>query len=191
MIHSLIALDPGLARCGAVVADVIKGEAFVRSVSVFTSEPRAKDFGIHVARDRSRRTRDFVRWLHTLGTFGAPRPVAIVAEAMSFPRGINAITALALAWGAVVSFSEERGIPIIDATPSWWRTELIGAPSKGRNRASIEARERAAHAIVVQRIPTIIPHVRKLPREHQLHVLDAGGVLAWSLDTREIRELTR
>lgn len=191
----ILAIDPGLARFGAVIVrtDGVAHQAL--DARVFTSDLRAGAFDIALADDRVRRARELSRWLNTMSPPG--RVDIVAAEAMSFPRGAHAITAMCLAWGVVASFLEDRRLSMVSAFPSYWRTCLIGkAPvikglSKAKRKEMTEARERAAHAKAVQIVPSAIPLIRRFDNEHQLHALDSLGVFAWSLQTMRVRDRIR
>lgn len=189
-------IDPGLGRFGAVLVQTDGREHEAISVDVFVSELRADDFDINLAEDRVRRTRQLARWLKG---FCAGFDIQLVAaEAMSFPRGAHAITAMCLAWGVVASFLEDRRLPLISAMPSYWRTCLIGPPpprkgiTAAQRKIITEQRERAAHAKAMQVLPSAAPKIRALPtNEHQLHALDSCGVFAWSTMTSRFRDVLR
>lgn len=180
---NVLAIDPGLRRFGAVMVKTDGARHDCVRVDVFESEQRADDFDIRLAEDRVRRTRDLSRWLRT---FADGECVDIIAaEAMSFPRGAHAIVAISLSWGVVADFAERRGLRIIAATPSQWRTALIGRPSRSRAKGDTDSRELAAHAESVRRVPSFVDLAAELrPDERQVHALDALGVFCWLTTVR-------
>ncbi len=179
-IVNVLALDPGLATFGAVIVqtDGRKHHHAIRA-DVFTSAPLATEFDLRSCDDRLRRARELDVFLHRF-TSGVNINV-VVAEAMSFPQGVDPIVAIALAWGVLAAFTSDRGLRVVATMPSHWRTRLIGQPavrggSKAQREARTAQRERASHAIVVHRIPSIVPLLRAIKPGLQVHALDAGGV---------------
>lgn len=185
----VLAIDPGLARFGAVLVGTDGREHTCNAVDVFASEPRVSDFDIRLADDRVRRTRDLSAWLTAF--VGDVRPRYVAAEAMSFPRGAQAIVAMSLAWGVVCRFLEARRLPMVSAMPGYWRTCLINERSRRRGKVETAVREARAHAVAVRAVPSFPRLARRLKDEHQLHVLDALGVFVWSTQTPMFRHEVR
>lgn len=187
--------DPGLRRFGGLIARLERGRApVVAAVDVFTSESRYSDFDIRESDDRVRRSRDLSGWMREF-VQGYSIDV-VVAESMGFAPGSDAMVCMCLAWGVISAFLEARHLPLVSATSSYWRTCLCGesATRKGTakaRKAETARRERLAHARAVAAVPSFAGLAARLPDEHQLHALDALGVLVWSLQTRDIQELLR
>jgi Holliday junction resolvasome RuvABC endonuclease subunit len=190
----VLALDPGVGRFGAVLIETDGHRHECQRVGVFESEQRVSDFDIRLADDRVRRGRELSRWFDA---FVDGFTVDIVAaEAMSFPRGAHAIVLMSLAWGVICRYLDQSRLPYVSAMPSYWRTCLIGERASRRGsrverKIQTARREAAAHAVAVRTVPSVVPFIRRLSNEHQLHALDATGVFAWSLQTAGMREALR
>lgn len=175
-------MDPGLATFGIVALDVtpstelelprVQGDVITcRTADVFTSEPSAKKLGHAMADERVWRARQLAAWVRAW--IDAHEPHYVAAEAMSFPRGAHAITAISLAWGVIAAELDRRSIALVTAYPTAWRRFLVRG-----------GREVDAHAEAVRRVPSFAAHGRRIkPPETQLHALDALGVACWSLST--------
>jgi Holliday junction resolvasome RuvABC endonuclease subunit len=170
-----LVFDPGLARCGAVVVDTDGMTHRCIQAAVFRSESRAAKLGVEVADDRVRRVREFCVWLSVLFDSG---PTFVAAEAMSFPRGAHAISAICLAWGALVSEVERRQVPFVATAPIAWRRHLTATGG-----------EQDSWRVALARVPSFVDRARGIVRADQEHVLDALGVFCWSLSTNVVRAL--
>ncbi len=190
---NVLAADPGLATFGLAIAQTDGYAHELAHADVFESEQRVDDFDIRLCDDRARRARELACWLRAAA---AGRDVQLIAaEAMSFPRGANAIVCVSLAWGVLSAFAEWRGIPIISAMPSYWRSALLGERptrrgSKAQRKAATQRREDAAHAIAIAQVPNAARLIALRVRPAlQPHVLDALGVFVWGTSTRELHAL--
>jgi len=176
----LLGCDPGLATFGAVLLFAAPDPDRVRGcldADVFTSEPSPKKRRVTVADDRVRRARELWRWLDA---FVGDRLVGVcAAEEMSFPRGARAIASIALGWGVLSAWLEDRRVPVVAAHPKTWRKALCRS-----------GREDDAHGAAVDLVPTFAG-AHALSTSRVVHALDALGVACWSLSTDVVRASMR
>lgn len=172
-----MSMDPGLATFGAVAIDTNGFDHVCRRADVFRSEPLARKLNAELADDRVRRARELTRWLSVWLDMD---PVAVAAEAMSFPRGAHAIVAISLAWGVIVSELERRDVPLVAALPFRWRKAITGTGN-----------ERDAWTAAVRVVPTFAAAAAHIARDDQEHALDALGVFVWAVRTDMIRSALR
>lgn len=175
--HLVIAFDPGLATFGAVAIDTNGYDHTCRRADVFRSESLARKMNSELADDRVRRVRELSRWMSVWLDMD---PVAVAAEAMSFPRGAHAIVAISLAWGVLVAELEHRQIPLVAALPFRWRKAINGTGN-----------EADAWSTAVRAVPTFARCAEHIKRDDQEHALDALGVFVWAVRTDMIRSALR
>lgn len=190
---NVLSLDIALATCGAVITQTngrSRHETF--RADAFTSEQRVGDDDVRLCDDRMRRARELHSWL---GEFTMGTDVHLVAaEAMSFPPNMQTGVMIALAFGVLASFLEDRRLVLASATPSYWRSQLLDErPSrkgtKVQRAARTKDREERAHARAVQLVPSFVPIASRVRGGLQRHLLDALGVFCWSLSSPEMRRM--
>ena len=165
----ILGIDPGLASFGAVLVECSGGQRRIVDARTFMSDASATRRGVAKADDRFRRARDLSLFL--VETITETRPDLIACESMSFPRGAQAVAAIALSWGVIASAT--HGFPVVCAQPKAWRKAI--APK--------DATETAAHAVVMSIAGASI--IGELNKGRRVHALDAAGVALWADNTDE------
>lgn len=194
----LLALDPGLASCGAAV---FTDAGRLVDADVFTSKPGRKPkgtAGAWAAHDHTRRVLELLAWLDVLNRHtrvDGPH-LRVALEGIGSARGANALAQMGIAAGAIVAWSSLRGaVEISHTTPSEWRAEL-GCPGT-RAKPGLSKSERAAlkrddderlYAMLAglpggdQVEQFVVGHGRALGRA--VHALDSFGIGQWFLQRR-------
>lgn len=168
----VISIDGGLAHCGAVGMLTDGTRHVCTRAEVFVSAPSQRK--VDLSSDRTRRVREYARWMG--GLLDAIAPVAVVAEALSFPRDDNAMKLICLAWGAFVAELERRKLPLVQAHPQEWRRALT--PDGG---------ETQSWRVAVKAVPSFAERAQRIAQDDQEHVLDALGVFVWGVTTDVVR----
>lgn len=194
---TLLAIDPGLASCGAAIFD--PGNDLV-DADVFTSKPRKKPSGFRgawAATDLGRRAGELATWMRDLldrceligGGLGH-----VVIESNVGGRSATAVYQMAMAAGVIRCAVSEALPPdrILYTTAETWREALGFTPTKRprgatkaeRNRIKREDDERLYD--LLERLPDG-NRVRELVAAHggrdsqSAHPLDAFGIGRWLL----------
>lgn len=190
----LLAIDPGLAKCGAVAldhlgrirfADVLVtevGERAKPAPGLFRGKKRKPGKVIGgAAADTDRRIRELAIWLDNLIT--EFRPAAIVAEAAGGSKGGRAATALAAANAVVVLATS---LPFVESLPcagklvrvhvQTWRRTVVPGQRKISDQELYAAIGAPAAALVHQQLVS-----RGKSPALAVHALDAVGIGRWAL----------
>lgn len=183
----ILALDPGFASLGYAVVElrpIAEGPAVVRGHTVELGVIRTKAAGkkrrVRAADDNVERCRELSVALGALLT--AHRPIAIVAESMSFPRSSSVAAKVAMAWGVIVDRATVLGLPIVQATPQEIKRAVAGDRS-----ASKEDVGKAVLASVVGVHALLQP----IPAPVREHPIDALAAFIASLESEPIRMAIR
>lgn len=111
----ILGTDPGFASFGYAVVRLTADFEEVVTVNVIRTKKSPKKQNVLSADDNFRRARAVAAVLgEVLDEF---RPMAISAEAISFPRNASAAAKVAMAWGILADQVEIRQIPLVQATP--------------------------------------------------------------------------
>lgn len=177
----VVAIDGGLRTGGMVALRVHptlpsgRNAPWSQCVSADAIELKP-DHAMQVNEDRVRRTRLWSRWFR--GHLDRWDPALLAVEALSFPRGADAIICVSLAWGVIASEVERRSLPLVTVGPKQWRLTL--APNGS---------EQDAHMAAIRAIPTFLKHGQAIVSRLQLHALDALGVAEWALVSGAVRKV--
>lgn len=153
---TLLALDPGLATCGAAIFD---DAGDLVDADAFTSELRSKPRGFRgawSATDLGRRAGELATWLRDVLdrcdelSRRSPAPSHVVIEANTDARGANALYQMAMAAGVIRCAVSEAVPPeaVSYVIVKTWRDELgwrpVPRPSKPSLRGLAGAEKAAA-----------------------------------------------
>lgn len=96
----------------------------VRLVEVIRTKKSVKKQNVKAADDNFRRAGAIATVLHdVVGTWA---PMAIAAEAMSFPRNASAAAKVAMTWGILADLAQVHHLPFVQATPQEIKKSLCG-----------------------------------------------------------------
>lgn len=159
----ILAIDPGLTTFGwAQISD--DGQVLELGVLEQQVEGARKDHARRVARQAA-----FVIARARGARF-------VIAEAMSFPRGVAGVASICLSWGALVGACSAIGVPLKATRPQEWQRAAAG-PSQAKGPIDYDAlllrlqRHVDKYGTAVARADL----VRVLPSK-RTHALDAVGV---------------
>lgn len=178
----LLGVDPGFASVGLALVRLHTDGESVAAVGVIRTEKSDKKQRVLASDDNTQRGRVISRELRAF--VGAERIHAICAESMSFPRNSSAAAKMAICWGILINFAEEREIPILQASPQQIKIALCR-----RKDASKED----VQSSLDQRYPFLLKlltdgQITKSVREHPY---DAVGAVVACLQSDLIRGLKR
>jgi crossover junction endodeoxyribonuclease RuvC len=135
----LIGIDPGFSSLGLAEVTLLPNEEIVRRVAVVRTAKSEKKRGVRVSDDNIRRISELaeavVPWLSS-------GVIAICAESQSWPRNSSSSGKVGMAWGVVGALAQQRGIPILQATPMEIKRAMTGSgtATKRAVQAALEAR---------------------------------------------------
>jgi len=165
----VLGLDPGFAALGLAAVDLTPGAERVHRAWVVRTEKAARKVEVRASDDNVRRAREIAAELERAAVEWDP--VALVAEAQSWPRNAGASAKVGIAWGLVAALAERHGLPLVQASPQDVKRATCGAKtaSKAEVIAAIEAR-----------FPDVV-----WPRQATLveHAADAVAVVLACLDS--------
>jgi len=172
----VLGVDPGFAKLGLSVVRLLpKSEEVLALRSIHTQ----KDVGkrkVLAADDNVHRARELAR--HLIELADNHTICLIAAEAMSFVRNASASHKVGIAWGLIVMFAEQRGIPITSARPQEIKRVLCGS-----QKASKEEVESA----LLIRYGNHIENLFEGPEGLREHAFDSLGAVVASLDSEVVR----
>jgi Holliday junction resolvasome RuvABC endonuclease subunit len=206
----VMAIDPGLARCGLVIAETdgtahrfLRGECFesdgdVASPSLL-ADPRV---------DRARLLRG---WIAAHLRTWTPNVVAM--ESFGFLQGQHATSCLAMAYMTLVDSIDRAQVPLIGCAPRHWRDvlaplhgERVSTSTKGMTKTKAKAtrrqdqktnalrtkdREKRAHTEAQRRVEGSIAIQVRFSKTQEVHVLDSLGLFCWSVQHPVVLSMAR
>lgn len=176
----ILGADPGLASFGISVAKLLRdGEEFVET-DVTRTEKSAKKKGVKAADDNFHRGQIISKMLH--GLVKQYQPMAIAAEAASWPRNAGASAKLAMSWGILIDLCYVHRLPMVQASPQEIKKRLCDNKSASKEdvRRAVEALYPYQFDEFKERYPA-----RKPPSPNGCweHGFDAAGAIITCLDT--------
>lgn len=188
--RSILGLDPGLANFGwAVLSFEKEGPARVENFGTFETEKSDKKRKVLASDDNVRRALLLAAFLN--GLFKGNSPVAVCAEAMSFPRNSSNAAKTALSWGCIVAFSELHHVPILQASPQAVKIHMCATKT-----ASKEDVQRAVWKLyppvkeaVAERPPTHTQKQWEATWEHSHDAIAAAHTMLESTEVRLVRRM--
>lgn len=181
----VLGLDPGFASCGYAVLRVDAGVARCVALGVVRTKKSAKRLRVLATDDNMRRAKEIARALRSLLEYGALDPTRkhgparlVCAESMSSPRNSSSASKMAMTWGALIALCDERGLPLLQASP-----QQVKVRACGKSTASKEEVERAMR----KQYAGLGKLVKHLPDGEHEHAFDALAVAHACLDSEEAR----
>jgi crossover junction endodeoxyribonuclease RuvC len=171
---TVVGLDPGFASCGyAIVRLESEGEQLVGCGVIHTAKTDRKQH-VLACDDNFRRAREIVHALVAL--IESRRPVAICAEAMSFPRQSSVAAKMAMTWGAIAALTVQYRLPLVQPTPQTIKKKLCGVASASKQDVQNAVKRHFDGRASVNVLKT-----------EEEHVYDAMGAILASLDGEVLR----
>lgn len=174
LVTVLLGLDPGFASVGLVGLDV-DADRVVRFDVFRTSKDDRKGRTLAVE-DNVRRAREIASWLSRAVV--ELEPIAIAAEAMSFPRSSSVAAKVALTWGIIATLAERHELAIVQATPQEVKRSLCGRKDAAKDDVADELRRRWPELEVLE---------EAIPRSQREHPFDALAAAAVALTSDVVR----
>lgn len=180
----ILGADPGFASFGLTVARLLKeSEEFIET-DVIRTEKSAKKKGVKASDDNFHRGQIISARLHTL--VKKYQPMAIAAEAASWPRNAGATAKLAMSWGILIDLCYVYQLPMVQGSPQEIKKALCDdkAASKESVRRAMEGRYPGQFDEFKARYPARKP---PSPNGRWEHGFDAAGAVVTCLDTDVLR----
>ncbi len=182
-----LGLDPGFASLGW--ATFLYSEDLSRlldvNAGVIRTKKSHKKLRVAASSDDHRRGREIARALHGRC---ALRPLAIAAEAMSFPRNAGSAYKVGRAWGVVDCLAMIFDVPVFEATPQNLKVKVAGSASASKDEVEWGVDE----AVDMLGLPgSMKAALAAVPASLRNHAYDAGGAILATLERPEVRMLVR
>jgi len=173
----ILGTDPGFASFGLSVVQLSPTSEMVMHTDVIRTKKSPKKLNVKAADDNFRRSQAISAVLHE--TVKKWQPVAITAEAMSFPRNASAAAKVAMTWGILSDLCYIYQLPMVQATPQEIKKTLCG--NKSATKADIQK-------VLEHRYPNqFLRFTQTLPAGQWEHGFDAAGSVVTCLDSDVIR----
>lgn len=173
----ILGLDPGFASFGLGLVRLLPSSEEVMKVDVIRTQKSPKKLNVKAADDNFRRSQAIAAVLHE--TVKKWQPVALAAEAMSFPRNASAAAKVAMAWGIVSDLCYLYQLPIVQATPQEIKKALCN--NKSATKEDIQKALEARHGYEFQHFTSSVP------AGQWEHGFDAVGAVVTCLDSDVVR----
>lgn len=197
----VMAIDPGLARCGVVVGETDGSRHRLLSSSLWSTDADVEHRSKLVADDRVHRARE-LRDL-AASQLRTWTPNVVVIEEFGFLQGQHATACLAMAYMTLVCEIDRAHVPLLGCSAREARSQL--APLRGKrvrtstvglskthakmvrrqdqksNRDRTVAREQKAHLEAQRMIEESAAIQVRFNKTQAPHVLDALVLLAWAV----------
>lgn len=176
----ILGIDPGFSALGWAALELRPPGPHLLALGLLRTRPG--EAALLKSEDNLARLRVLWRGLHALAEL---RPVAIAAEAQSWPRNASAAAKVASAWGLLAALAELLSVPVIHASPQAVKLHATGkrTASKIEVQNALEARpgfEDLARQLEAASIPASLAE----------HPVDACAVALAALDTELGRAAT-
>ena len=162
----LLGVDPGFSSIGLVALD-LDADRVVRFDVFRTAKDDRKGRTLAVE-DNVRRAREIAVYLGRV--VEELEPIAIAAEAMSFPRSSSVAAKVALTWGVLVALAERHELAIVQASPQEVKRALCGRKDASKDDVAEKLRGRWPE------LEQLEESVTRSQREHPYDALAAAAV---------------
>lgn len=173
----ILGVDPGFASFGFGIVNLLPTSEFVIKVDVVRTQKSPKKLNVKAADDNFRRSQAIAAVLHDV--VRKYQPMAIAAEAMSFPRNASAAAKVAMAWGILSDVCHVYQLPMVQATPQEIKKTLCGNKSATKEDVQKALEGRYEHQF--QHFTGVVP------AGQWEHGFDAVGAVVSCLDSDVIR----
>ena len=180
----VLGVDPGFASFGFGIMQLLSSSEVVRTVDVIRTQKSAKKKGVKAADDNFHRGQAISAVLHE--TVKEWQPVAIAAEAASWPRNAGATAKVAMSWGILIDLCHVYQLPMVQGSPQEIKKALCNDKSASKEdvRRALEALYPDEFEPFKARYPAKKP---PRPNGQWEHGFDAIGAVVTCLDSDVIR----
>lgn len=180
----ILGTDPGFASFGFGIVQLLSSSEVVRAVDVIRTQKSAKKKGVKAADDNFHRGQAISAVLHEV--VKKWQPMAISAEAASWPRNASASAKLAMSWGILIDLCHVYQLPMVQASPQEIKKTLCDNKSATKEdvRRALEGRYPDQFEGFKARYPARKP---PQPNGQWEHGFDAVGAVVTCLGSDVIR----
>ncbi len=132
----VLGFDPGFASFGYAVAVLQRDSIAVERMGVFRTKKRVGRQHVYEVEDVLQRCMELAQEIHLL--IDTYTPVAVCAEALSYPRSSSVAAKIAMAWGVLAAECGYRKIPIFQLLPGEIRKRLLNVRAAPKERVQAE-----------------------------------------------------
>jgi len=173
----ILGVDPGFASFGYSMVHLLPSIEEVMLTDVIRTQKSPKKLNVKAADDNFRRSQAIAAVLHEV--VKKWQPVAIAAEAMSFPRNASAAAKVAMAWGILSDICYVYQLPMVQATPQEIKKALCD--NKSATKSDIQR-------ALEDRYPNqFLRFTQTVPAGQWEHGFDAAGAVVTCLDSDVVR----
>ena len=178
----LLGLDPGFANVGwALVQLDDDAKETIVDMGLIETEKSSKKQNVLASNDNYRRAREISRAIRLL----KPRPQAVCAEAMSFPRNASAAAKVAMTWGVVADYCEAENIAMLMASPKELKRAVCSDATASKTQIQEALRGRFGAR------PVELLKAAGVPPSSQEHPYDALAAVVACLHSETLNLLRR
>lgn len=180
----ILGVDPGFASFGFGVVRLFSGYEEVVHTDVIRTQKSVKKQNVKAADDNFRRGQAISAVLHEI--VKEWKPVALAAEAASWPRNAGATAKVAMSWGILIDLCHIYELPMVQASPQEIKKALCNNKSATKEdvRRVLEVRYTDQFEEFKARYPARKP---PQPNGQWEHGFDAIGAVVTCLDSDVIR----
>ena len=180
----ILGTDPGFASFGFGITQLFPDSERVVRVDVIRTEKSNKKLNVKAADDNFRRGQAIAKVLDEV--VKEYQPMAITAEAASWPRNAGATAKVAMSWGILIYLCYQYRLPMAQASPQEIKKALCDDKSATKEdvRRALEGRYPDQFNEFKHRFPARKP---PKPNGQWEHGFDAIGSTVTCLDTDVIR----
>lgn len=180
----ILGVDPGFASFGFGVVRLLPDGEEVGRVDVIRTSKSAKKKNVKAADDNFQRAQAIATVLHDV--VKEYEPLAIAAEAASWPRNASASAKVAMAWGLLADLCLIYQLPMVQASPQEIKKALCG--NKSATKVAIQTKLEALYPGQFDDFKGRFP-AKKPPQPNGQweHGFDAVGAVVACLDSDVVK----
>ena len=180
----ILGVDPGFASFGFDIVRLFPDHEEVVYTDVIRTQKSDKKQNVKAADDNFRRGQAISAVLHEI--VKEWKPVALAAEAASWPRNAGATAKVAIAWGVLIDLCYVYKLPMVQASPQEIKKALCNDKSASKEdvRKVLENRYPGQFNNFKSHFPAKKP---PRPNGQWEHGFDAAGAVVTCLDSDVLR----
>lgn len=169
-----LGIDPGFAALGWSVVSMAAGDAEVVESGVIRTQKSDRKGELRACDDNLARGQRLHGELERLVI--AFRPVAVVCEAMSWPRHASVTAKMGIVWGVIASVANDHDLPVLQVTPQELKRAVCGRKGASKDEVRYAVEQRLGNG-------------KGWPKQASLveHAADAAGAVLACLDHNVLR----
>lgn len=136
----VLGIDPGFASMGLAAVNVGPDTERILELAVLRTEKSARKLEVRASDDNVRRAVQLTKGLCRL--IDKHNPIAIAAEAQSWPRNAGSSAKVGIAWGVVAAVASWYSLAIVQTSPQALKKAVCGSKTATKEDviAAIEGR---------------------------------------------------